>query len=175
MIALLAARPIRLGNLAQMTLDKHLIQRADTYWLCFDPFETKTHVPVQVPVPGSLSSHITTYIAVVRAALSPDNALHKWMWCSIRGTKLSTQTIYTRVVIQTRSGLGSPISPHRFRHAAATTQAIIDPARVMDSHLLLGHSSYRATEHSYNLASTNDGAQILNEHLLARRKAFLTS
>jgi integrase len=169
-IALLAARPIRAANLASMMVGKHLVARGDAYWLSFDAFETKTHVPIHVAVPRLLSTYISTYLSAVRTKISVRNALHEWVWCGIRGDRLSTQMIYTRIVRHTREGLGTPTSPHRFRHAAATKQALVDPAHVTDGYFLLGHSSYHATEKSYNLASTNDGAQKLAERLLARRK-----
>jgi integrase/recombinase XerD len=170
MISLLASRPVRLANFAQMAVDQHLVASSGMYWLIFSPYETKTHVPVHVPLPTFLGTYVDRYLAHVRTVLSPANDLHDRVWCTVRGTPMSPAMIYARVVKRTRPEFGYPVTPHQFRHAAATSQANRDPSRVIDAHRILGHTNYVATERSYNLAATSDGARKLQKHLAERRQ-----
>jgi hypothetical protein len=51
MLGLLASRPLRLRNLAGLTLDRTLVRRADGWWIQIPAAETKTKQPIEVPWP----------------------------------------------------------------------------------------------------------------------------
>jgi len=54
---------------------------------------------------------------------------------------------------RTQAKFGKALTPHLFRHAAATSIAIEDPAHVRMSAAILGHSTLATTERYYNLAT----------------------
>src|ERR1700745_775304 len=51
MLGLLASRPLRLRNLAGLTLDRTLVRRADGWWIQIPAAETKTKDPIDVHWP----------------------------------------------------------------------------------------------------------------------------
>ena len=57
-IALLAARPVRLRNLASIEIGRHLVRIDDIYWLRFGAEETKNRKHIEVPLPTVLTPHI---------------------------------------------------------------------------------------------------------------------
>lgn len=171
MIALLAARPIRLANFARMRLGLHLLHNAGRYWLHFSSHETKSGVPVDLVLPRALEAPMTKYLTVIRPMFMRPNAQHDLAWASLRGTPMSDGVIYGMITDRTKGAFGTAISPHRFRHAAATSQARSDPANVTNSRHLLGHSAYIATEQHYLLTSTSDGAQALQRRLEELRRS----
>ena len=69
MIALLAARPIRIRNLRSIAIGENLIRANARYYLVFQAHETKTRKPLEFEVPDELSSCIATYIATYRPIL----------------------------------------------------------------------------------------------------------
>lgn len=172
MIAVLASRPIRSANLSQMILGEHLVAIAGVYWIVFRSHETKTNLPIHVPLPNVLTPYIAYYVTHIRPRLAGQRHRHRRVWCTTKGTPMSPAAIYMRIAKRTKEEFGTSIPPHRFRHAAATSLAIVDPGRVTDAHRLLGHTSYQATEQSYNLSAPNDGAQKLQAYLAKRRKSL---
>jgi integrase/recombinase XerD len=163
MIALLAARPIRLGNLSAMRIGINLRHEGGLYWLHFSGTETKTGRPIHLPVPRMLTPFLREYLENIRPVLRGAN--HDHLWASIRGKPLSYLAVYSRVAVTTFEAFGGRISPHKFRHAAATSQAIHDPTRVIDAQKLLGHASFKTTQRYYIHTSTNDGARVLQRNL----------
>lgn len=170
MIAFLAGRPIRLGNLSAMTIGRHLLHEGGMYWIHFSSQETKTGQPIHLPVPRVLTPYVREYVGTVRPVLLRLGTHHNHLWASVRGKPLTYMAVYARVATTTLAAFGGRISPHRFRHAAATSQALHDPTRVVDAHKLLGHSSFKTTQRYYIHTSTNDGARELQRNLQQLRR-----
>ena len=55
MIALLASRPIRRKNLAQIEIGQHLQRTGDVYWLFFDAHDMKNRRSLEFPLPRQLT------------------------------------------------------------------------------------------------------------------------
>lgn len=170
MIAFLAGRPIRLGNLSAMRIGMHLLHVGGMYWIHFSGHETKTGQPIHLPVPRILTPYLREYLGTVRPVLLRLGRNHDHLWASVRGNPLSYMAVYARIATTTLTAFGGRISPHRFRHAAATSQALRDPTRVVDAHRLLGHSSFKTTQRYYIHTSTNDGARKLQRNLYQLRR-----
>jgi hypothetical protein len=69
MIAFLACRPLRLSNLAMMTLERHLVRQASGYGLHFDGREVKGGKPIEAGVPASLVGDFDRYLDHYRPIL----------------------------------------------------------------------------------------------------------
>ncbi len=171
MIALLAARPIRLGNLSAMKVGTHLIVEDGLYWIHFSDVETKTGLPIHLPLPRLLTPYVREYLQKARPVLLRLGKSHDYLWGSVRGTPLAYTAVYRAVTTKTLAAFGGRISPHRFRHAAATSQALCDPTRVMDSHKLLGHATFKVTQRFYIHTSTDDGIRELQKTVLKLRRS----
>jgi integrase/recombinase XerD len=176
MIALLAARPLRVRNLTGLVLDHTLARRGDAWWIQIPAAETKTKVAIEMPWPKRLTPHLETYLADHRAGIATLRGAHSdTLWLSMHGLPMTDNAIYIRIVARTREGLGQPINPHLFRDCAATTVAIDDPAHVDIARCLLGHRTGSTTERYYNQACSVEASRRMQKSLLARRHDLLGS
>ena len=78
--------------------------------------------------------------------------------------------LYDRIRARTKAAFGAPLNPHLFRDAAATTIAILDPARVRIAAPVLGHKTFTTTERHYRHARGNEGHRAYTDALLTLRK-----
>jgi len=175
MIALLAARPVRLSNLTSIEIDLHLERPGEQYWLMFPAHEVKNRRPLEFPLPHALTVSMDRYLTHHRPLLvsagrqqsdtEPFNAL----WVSSRGSRLKGRKIWEIIRQRTYERFGHPINPHLFRDAAATSIAIEDPGHVGIITAILGHSSYRTAECYYNQATSLEAARRLQDVIGAYR------
>ena len=92
-IALLAARPLRLRNLAGLELDRTLVARGDGWWIEIPGIETKTGQPIDVPWPEGLNLALATYLDQHRPILCSLN--NRWtrpvgnaLWVSMHASPM---------------------------------------------------------------------------------------
>jgi integrase/recombinase XerD len=152
-IALLAARPLRLSNFASLQLDRSLLRQEDGFWIRLESEETKNRAPLEVPLPDELAPHVGRYLDVHRRrllGLTRDDHF----WITMRGTWMGPQSIELRVKRWTRERLGAPVNPHLFRDCLATSIAIGDPKHVQMAAVILGHRSLETMTRYYNQART---------------------
>ncbi len=158
MIAMLIARPVRLGNFASIEIDRHIRKLNHDYWLLFPAAEVKNHRPLEFPLPPALTEPVEHYLSVYRPHLlshrgrywreHPGNSL----WISDQGAPLKRAPLRARIQKHTRERFGFPVSPHRFRDCAATSIAIEDPEHVGIIMPVLGHAGTTTGERYYNQA-----------------------
>ena len=148
MMAILAARAFRRGNLQQMRIGQH-ITRIDGVYVCsFSASETKNRRPLVEPLPMALTPYIDRYLAEVRPALLRGHVSDAF-WISTYRAPLSEQSIYTKVCAATEEELGIRLNPHLFRDALATGVATDDPEHIGIVPRLLGHADPRTAERHY--------------------------
>ena len=172
MLGLLASRPLRLRNLAGLTLDRTLVRRADGWWIQIPAAETKTKQPIEVPWPDMPVRQLQTYLTEHRpaiVALCGTATAGDALWLSSYGRPMTDNGIYCCIVARTREGLGQPINPHLFRDCAATSIAIDDPVHIGIACRLLGQSTASTTERYYNQAQNVEASRLMQNSLLARR------
>ena len=171
--ALLAARPLRLANLTQIEIGRHLQVRGDGYWLSFEPHETKNHQRLEAPFPDDLAPYLEEYVSLYRTLLlrnakrKPEDANR--LWLSTWGKGLCENMVYRRIMKLTEERLGRAINPHAFRHAAATSIAFSDPEHVSITKSILGHTTLASSEQYYNLAQEAEATRRYHEHLASLR------
>jgi integrase/recombinase XerD len=164
MIALLAARPIRISNLASIEIDRHLGRHGSDYWLAFPAAEMKKRRHLEFPLPTELSLAMEQYLTEHRPILAAKSGFwkrgeHSGLWVSAHGSKLHKDRIYHRIIDRTRKRFGRSINPHLFRDAAATSIAIEDPSHVGIITTILGHSNTKTAETYYNQAGSLEAAR----------------
>ena len=148
-VALFAARPIRLANMTEMTIGRQLLADNDR-WLCrFTADEMKDDRPFAFYILDILCPYLETYLNVYRPLLLKCNR-HDRLWISTRSAPMSEQAIYWNTCQLTDELYGRPINPHLFRDCAASAIANDDPERILASARILGHESLNTTERYYN-------------------------
>jgi integrase len=147
-VALLTCCPIRLRNLTQMRIGKHLRQAGLECQLCFEAHETKTHQPIRYVLPSVLLPWLQFYLAEVRPGF-PREPEDEGLWPGSKGRPLAGETLYSRVLRATERLFGVAIAPHSFRTMAATALADRSPEDALFARPLLGHRSPRTTERHY--------------------------
>jgi site-specific recombinase XerD len=174
-IALLAARPLRMRNLVALALGRTVVIRNSTHWWIQIPaVETKTREPIELPWPEPLSSSLEVYLACHRPVLAQRHG--RWtrpvgqaLWLSTDGSPMTRRGIYDRITRCTLKGLGKAINPHLFRDCAATTIALEDPLHVRIASRLLGHRTFSTTEKHYNQARNVEASRTMQNYLLSLR------
>jgi integrase/recombinase XerD len=159
MIAMLAARPIRLKNFAAIEIGRHLVRVDNIYWLNFDASEVKNRKPIEVPLPVALTPWIDDYIAIHRPRLLGQNT-SKHLWIGHNGVSLSHGVIRYHIKNRTRRTFGEALTPHLFRDCAATSVAIEDPKHVLIAANLLGHQSLATTQKYYDQSHMLEAGRI---------------
>ncbi|MBT3907569.1 MAG: site-specific integrase [Rhodospirillaceae bacterium] len=167
-IALLAARPIRLKNLTAVTIGRHLTKVGDTYWLRFDGSEIKNGKPIDVPLPRRLAPYIDSYLTEWRPTLLGNHTSDR-MCISTRGNALSAKSHYWRITRRTKVAFGIEISPHLFRDCAATSVAIEDPGHVHITASILGHTTLTTSQKYYNQAHMLEAGRAVQLSIVTLR------
>ena len=168
-IAVLAARPIRLKNLTAMTSGQHLIRVGDIYWLRFDAKEVKTGKPIEAPLPGRLTPYMDAYLTEWRLALLGAHMSDR-VWISTRGNAMPAKSLYWRVSRRTEAAFGLAISPHLFRDCAATSIAIEDPGHVRITASILGHTTLATSQRYYNQAHMLEAGRAIQSSIVDLRR-----
>ena len=167
-IALLAARPLRVSTFAALELGRHIVMRGDCYWLDLPGEITKTACPIEMPVPKELTPCLERYITDYRATLLGTKGIPH-LWVTKDGTPMREHAIRARICKRTQLAFGRAITPHLFRDCAATSVAVEDPDHVRIAAILLGHRSLATTNKYYNQASGLEAGRRYQAQIRQRR------
>ena len=166
-IQLLAARPLRIGNLASIEIGRHLIPTERGFDLRFPAAEMKNRRPLEGVLPAALVAPMTHYLLHHRPLLAARNrkpvgdrdSLDATLWLSKSGAPMLPNKLYERIVLLTEKQFGQPINPHLFRDVAATAIATRDPKHVRITANVLGHTRLSTSERYYNHARSLEAGQ----------------
>jgi integrase/recombinase XerD len=168
-IALRALIPMRSRTVVAMRIGIHLVKTGDLWGLDIPAADTKNKRPLDYPIPTELSARIDLYLERFRSRI-PGAERHTSVWASNQGRPMCAMAIYEAVGRRTKKAFGFAINLHRFRHAAASFWSIRDPANVLGSKDLLGHSSFSTTEKHYIMAQSRLAGRVLARAVDAVRK-----
>lgn len=174
MMAILAARGFRRGNLQQMRLGQHITRTDEVYVCKFSAAETKNHRPLIEPLPMALTVYIDRYLAEIRPALLRGHVSDAF-WISTYRAPLSEQSIYLKICAATEEELGVKLNPHLFRDALATGIAMDDPEHIGIIPRLLGHTDPRTAERHYIHAKAITASRRYNGVILPIRDAAVAA
>ena len=158
MIALLASMPVRLQNFANIEIGRHLVKTPEGYSLIFPEDEVKNRQHIEVEVYEPLVPIIDRYLTIHRPELLAGNQT-EYLWVSKAGQRVLDHHVSKRVTKVTLRELGKPISPHLFRHCAATSIAEASPELARIIRPLLAHTTAATGERYYNRASVLRASQ----------------
>jgi integrase/recombinase XerD len=172
MIALLAARPLRIKNFATLRLGQHLEATSSGYLIDIPGAETKTGHPIETFVPEDLCRWLSIYLEEYRPGLLCGRHSDH-LWVHKTGHSYRPGSLSQRISKLTARILGVAISPHLFRDCAATTIATDDPEHVLIIAPLLGHTTLKTAELHYNHAQGLEANRRLQDCIKRiRRKAI---
>lgn len=156
LIAFLAVCPIRLKNLAGLTIGKTIVREDDEWWLLLPDEDTKSRRLDHRVIPDVLAEWIDLYVETFKPIFPESETA---MWPSLYGGPLSKARIYSLVSDTTKQTLGKAVAPHTFRHCVPYTIANIDGSRINLASSLLQHSDPRVTQKHYNLAHSVESSR----------------
>jgi integrase/recombinase XerD len=151
MIALLAARPLRIKNFAALQMGQHIKPTSSGYLIDVAAEETKTGHPIETFVPEDLCPWLSIYLKEYRPYLLCGRE-SDYLWVHKTGNSYRPGSLSQRITKLTARNLGIAISPHLFRDCAATTIATDDPEHVLIIAAILGHTTLKTAEIHYNHA-----------------------
>ncbi len=178
MFAFLAMRPLRLKNMIQLELGTELAASADGYDVTILPGRTKTWRTLEFPVPAVLVPAMRRYLEHYRPVLSvsrmtsvgDDRAPAPPVWLARSGAQLPADTFADMITRRTQARFGVRLTPHEFRHCAATSIAEFNPE---DSHIIrviLGHAGSEMAERYYIRAKGKEAVRTYHKVLTRKRK-----
>jgi integrase/recombinase XerD len=171
MIMMLAARPLRLSELLAMRLGNTIRREGRRYVVSLR--SAKSRRTLEPWYPTVLTPLIDVYVDKVRPKLAGTlkscGADVNDFWLSRRGRAMMPNNVTHRISNLTRLHLQRDLSPHLFRHSAATSIAIKDPGHVGIVKDVLGHTSWRTGEQHYNLAAALPAVRRFQDAVLATR------
>jgi integrase len=156
-ILLLQTAPIRIKNLAQIDIRKHLISRGDRLYLVFDGSDVKNSEPIDFELPDNVVEMLAWYIREHRPILikEPSNALFPGQKHAAKTKGLLGEQISKTVFRYT----GMKFNPHLFRHAGGKLFLDIRPGEYEVVRRVLGHRSLATTTSIYTGAETRSACQ----------------
>ena len=165
MIALLAARPLRIRNFQAIALGTSLRWDGRRYWLTFSAADTKTGGAIDEPVPDDLTLYLETFlrgwrpILVRQANKRSGDALHRRLWVNRYGAPMREATLRHAIEVHTKRHFGTAVWPHLFRDCLLTSVAVDSPDLMAISATLLGHARLEAGQKHYNQARMLDASR----------------
>jgi integrase len=169
-IELLLMSPIRIGNLAGLNLDTHLIRyRKSGMRLSIRGCEVKNDWNIEALLAPETVELIDLYLVKFRPLLS--SVPSPWLFPGENGQPKSTDMLRTQIKDCVRKRIGLQMNPHFFRHFAGDHYLKAHPGAYGVVRLLLGHKSINTTTKYYCDTNTVQAGQIFNEHVLRMRAA----
>lgn len=169
MMAVLAARPLRLKNFATLRLGLHVRPTSDGYLIDIPGAETKTGRAIETFVPDELCPWLSLYLRDYRPYLL-GGCRSDFLWMHTNGRTYQPGALSMRISKLTTRNIGVSINPHLFRDCAATTVATDDPEHVLIIANILGHATLKTAEIHYNHAQNLDANRRLQSCLKEMKK-----
>lgn len=158
-IAFLALCPIRLGNLAQMQIGRHIDLAAQPVRVSFEHFEVKGGKMLAFDWPIELEDQLGFYLSDIRPMLVHHPRVLRAMWPSLHNRPMNESGIYTAIAKATRSRFGYKVTPHMFRDSAATFISEMVPQRAHLAAGVLQHASFKTTQTHYIRGQQHNSAR----------------
>lgn len=122
------------------------------------------------PITENLAQHLTHYLQEIRPQLLKDPT--QSILINDRGHRPSRVDVWRWLAAwSAKAGFPEPVSPHRFRHACATS-LLENGADLRSIQLLLGHASIQTTQIYTNVTTKSMTNAIDEHHPLSHLKEF---
>ncbi len=173
-IALLAARPLRLKNMLGLEIGTNFLPTGTGYAVDLNAEETKTHAPLAFPVPVKLVSSIRRYLDTHRPVLAGPHGVAagdmeqaNMLWLARSGRCLPADSFADMIARRTNKHFGVRLTPHRFRHCAATSIAEHNPEDFHIIRVILGHTTGATAQKHYIEARNRQAFRLAQDNIIA--------
>jgi integrase len=180
-VALLAARPLRRANFIGLNLAEHVTRTSEGWNVSIPADQTKVRSgpDLEFALPAGLNEPMERYLADHRLTLAGAdlglNARQDALWLSRSGAPWPSDTFADIVTRRTSKRFGIRLTPHEFRHCAATSIAEWLPAEARIVRIILGHTNGATAEGHYIHASGRSAAERYQKVVLTGRRAVSTA
>jgi integrase len=178
MFAFLALRPLRLKNMTQLELGTELVASPAGYDITILPDKTKTKNTLEFPLPAALVPAMRRYLQHYRPALAaaPMHSIIKGgdparpVWLARSGAQFPEHTFADMITSRTLARFAVRLSPHEFRHCAATSIAEFNPKDFHIIRMILGHTGSAMAEQYYIRAKGLEAVRTYQKVVTRKRK-----
>ncbi|MBX9738947.1 MAG: tyrosine-type recombinase/integrase, partial [Beijerinckiaceae bacterium] len=146
-IAILTVAPIRIKNLRDIEIGKHLRVHGDRLVLSFDEHEVKNAVHLSFEFERPTADLLRWYIDQHRPRLNPTGSA--FLFPGLNGGPRSDCGMSAPIAKEMRKSLGLEVNPHLFRHISAKIFLDRHPGQWETVRQLLGHKSIATTMRFY--------------------------
>lgn len=171
-IEVLTKRPLRLNNLRNLRLDRHLHRsdprKATITAILIDLPETKNKQSISLPLSTVTSALIDDWINTFRHLLADPDCMYLFPGRGTGNKPLTPQALRDAIKNTTRRYVGVTITPHQFRHFAAHVFLDEHPGEYELVRQLLGHASVVTTTRHYAGHQTDAAARRFDDVILKR-------
>lgn len=169
-IELLLMVPIRLGNLARLDMDRHLIRSVGggAVHLAIPGAEVKNGVNVDAVLPTATMRVLDLYIQRYRPLLL--NEASRWLFPGEGSGPKSLHSLGHRISSCIKQECGLDVHPHLFRHIAAKLYLDAHPGAYGVVRLVNGHKSVDTTTRYYCGMETQSAMRHFDDHILKLRE-----
>lgn len=150
-VSILTFAPIRLRNLVGIELGQNLIKPGGLntlYWLVFPHYDVKNRVDLNFKLDQPLTDLIDEYVHEFRPTLLRGNN-GTCLFPGESGQSKHSMQFSKQVTIRIQKAVGSRITVHQFRHAAAAIYLKNRPGDYETVRRLLGHRDIQTTIRYY--------------------------
>lgn len=159
MIAVLSLLPIRRRAFCNIQLGRH-VEPLPPFRITVDAELSKTGAVWTAVPPNELIPILDDYLRHVRPFLADrSQESDPALWLNDHGRRLAPNTMTGRITAATRKNLGTAVSPHLFRDAAATTLVTESPEAARAVRDILGHKGFDTVDKHYNHARMIDASR----------------
>lgn len=169
MVGVQIACPVRCRAMLAMTVDRHIHMQGAQVILRFANADMKTGRGIDVPLPAALVPAMKDYLDIHRPVLLRGNTSDS-LWITQRGNPMNADSYHRGLKQLTEREFGVGLTPHAFRHIAATSIATKNPANAGIIRDVLGHATIRMSEQYYNRATSIDACARLQHVVDSARK-----
>jgi integrase len=169
-IRLLLSAPIRLKNLAMLELNVSLqwpTGRAGDALIVLRRNETKNELPLEYPLEGPTKDLLHEYLDRYRCHVTLTG--REWLFVRHNGKAVPDDALRDGIIKAIDRELGIHMTPHQFRHVAASIYLNAHPGAIGLVRDLLGHRNIKTTSHFYAGMRTREAVREYDRLLASIR------
>lgn len=170
-VELLLMAPMRIGNLASIDVERHLIRPSRTGQLLHIVFasgEVKNREPLEYPLPPESVALLETYLSRFRPALAPSG--NTALFPGQGRTRKHVATLREQIGKAVFAHTGLRVNPHLFRHVGAKLFLDRNPGSYEVMRRVLGHRSLQTTVSFYSGCETVSAVRHFDAEILKLRQ-----
>ncbi len=156
----------------ELTLGDQFVATRDGYRVILPPEVYKTRIAFEFPVPDRLVPYVRHYLAEHRKVLAAGGAVPgcQHLWLARSGAPWPSDTFADMISRETTRRFGIRLTPHDFRHCAATSIILISPEDWPLVRVILGHATDRTAEQHYMHPKRINAARQYHAAVYDRRR-----